>query len=341
MLQGHGNNRNAFPGKISCDFSSNVLPAALPGDLLEHLKGRLETLSDYPEVDAASAARCLQTQHAASGAGVLVTNGSTEAFYLLAHLFRGARSGIVLPSFAEYEDAARCYRHQISFLKAEAVNVKNCRQLDLLWLGQPNNPDGRCWSPHFLRELAQSLPQTTLLIDEAYQELCSDAEGLTTQVLPPNMVVVRSLTKIYGLAGLRAGYLLAQGKLLEKLQPLRMPWSVNSLALAAITWLHAHPTDHKPQIDKTLSEARKLQKALRQRPELEVTPSACNFFLTRTRVGTAADLQRYLVAEHGLLIRNADNFRGLGPGHFRVAAQTPAANLQLQKAIVEWLNQQQ
>ncbi|HBX88895.1 MAG TPA: hypothetical protein DEG09_09825, partial [Marinilabiliaceae bacterium] len=189
---------------------SNVLPAALPGDLLKHLKDRLETLGDYPEVDGALAARCLQTQHAASGAGAVVTNGSTEAFYLLAHLFRGAHSGIVVPSFAEYEDAARCYQHKLTFLKAEEVHADPCRGLDLLWLGHPNNPDGRCWPPHFLRQLARELPQTTLVVDEAYQELCSGAESLTIQTLPPNVVVVRSLTKIYGLAGLRAGYLLAQ-----------------------------------------------------------------------------------------------------------------------------------
>lgn len=341
MLQGHGNNRRAFKEKIQTDFSSNVLPAALPGDLLKHLKDRLETLGDYPEVDGALAARCLQTQHAASGAGAVVTNGSTEAFYLLAHLFRGAHSGIVVPSFAEYEDAARCYQHKLTFLKAEEVHADPCRGLDLLWLGHPNNPDGRCWPPHFLRQLARELPQTTLVVDEAYQELCSGAESLTTQTLPPNVVVVRSLTKIYGLAGLRAGYLLAQRGLLEKLQPLRMPWSVNSLALEAITWLHGHPTDHKKQISSTLYEAQKLQHALQELPQLEVTPSHCNFFLVRTRMGTAADLQRYLVAEYGLLIRNADNFRGLGPAHFRVAAQHPKANLQLQKAIMKWLKRRQ
>ena len=116
-----------------------------------------------------------------------------------------------------------------------------------------------------------------------------------------------------------------------------MPWSVNQLAIEAGKYLL---TQHKSKanIESHLIETKRMMKELSALPTLKVFDSETHFFLIQLNKGTAPKLKRYLIDEHGILIRDASNFRGLGAQYFRIASQTKVENDILIKAIKEWIS---
>jgi threonine-phosphate decarboxylase len=339
MLHGHGNDLHHQRFEIKADFSSNVVPGGMPEALREYLADQLHLLRNYPEADAAGAALAIARHHAIHPAQVIATNGSTEAFYLVAQLLRGQSSLILTPSFAEYEDAARCHRHRLTFASHLQLESKCLGDYAAVWLANPNNPDGYTWTTGFLEDLCAQNPQTLIIVDESYANLCPASQSLTKRQMPANLMVVRSLTKDFGLPGLRAGYLVAAPEVVQSINQLRIPWSVNALAQAAIGFIMTHYRKLLPDTAAILEESLRVQKILAALPQLQVTPSDCNYFLVKTKVADAADLKRYLLQNHGFLIRDAANFRSLTPQHFRLAVLQPDHNNQLISAIQSWILQ--
>jgi len=339
MLHGHGNDLHHQSYKVKADFSSNVSPVGMPETLKEHLRKHLNLLENYPEADAAGAATAIARHHKILPAQVIATNGSTEAFYLVAQLFRGQASLILTPSFAEYEDAARCHQHALTFLPLRQLASELSGDFAAVWLANPNNPDGCTWKPELIKDHCRLNPETYFIVDESYANLCPSNESLINASMPPNLVVVRSLTKDFGLPGLRAGYLVAAPELVNSINCLRMPWSVNALAQEAIVFIMAHYRELLPKTADFLKESQRVQKILAALPQLQVNPSDCNYFLVETKVSDAADLKSFLLQNHGFLIRDASNFRSLTPQHFRLAVLSPDHNNQLISAIQSWISQ--
>ena len=142
------------------------------------------------------------------------------------------------------------------------------------------------------------------------------------------------MTKSYAVPGLRLGYITAHESLTSQIRQHLRPWSVSALAIEAGKYL----LEHDELICKPdLREAQRLAKELEQIWGIVVTPSQTNFMLCRLVHHTAAELKDYLAREHHLLIRDASNFRGLTPHHFRVASQTPAENDALVEAIKQFI----
>ena len=337
MLTGHGNDRYAFKGKIKHDFSSNIPWTNHSGEILSHLKEHLGAIQNYPDPLASELTEKLAGRHGLPKEQVLVTAGSAEAFYLLAHRFGGKKSAVAVPAFAEYEDAARAYGHSLAFTPFDLI--EDAPKANLLWLAYPNNPDGRLLPLPVLESLLARRPRRTVIIDNAYGELCPRAESL----LPlldryPNLVLVRSLTKTFAIPGLRLGYILASERLISELQKLRIPWSVNALALEAGGFILDRYDALLPDEETLARESEALQKALAELPDLDVTPSPANYFLVRMRRGTASDLKSFLIESHGILIRDASNFRTLTPGHFRLSVQSPEANAALVEGLKDYFS---
>ena len=142
------------------------------------------------------------------------------------------------------------------------------------------------------------------------------------------------MTKTYGVPGLRLGYITAHENLTKVLRRNLRPWSVSALAIEAGKYL----LEHDELICKPdLKEAQRLYFMLQQTEGIVVTPTRTNFMLCRLAQHTAAELKDYLARCHGMLIRDASNFRGLTSQHFRVAAQTPAENDELAGAIQSFI----
>lgn len=327
MISGHGDDSFRLKIPILADFSSNVWFGGTPPELISHLQQNLHLIGNYPEPDAAELCSKMAVLHDVNPEQVLAFNGSVEAFYTIALAFRKANSAILIPAFAEYEDACRVHNHQIRFFTSvKSLNDADI-EVDLCWIGNPNNPDGHIFQFAEIEEFLNRNPKTILVIDEAYAGFIPGFQSvieLTTKF--ENLIVVRSVTKCCAIPGLRLGYVVASPNMAERLREFQQPWSVNVLAQEAGKFLIEDLKAHMPDAVVVQQLSKKLQQSVGQLEGFRVINSEAPYFLIEMQSGTATELKEFLVQEHGILIRDASNFRGLNERFFRVCAQNNSDN---------------
>ena len=327
---------------MKINFSSNVWHGANLEKLKEHLNEEFDSLTRYPEPDAATLKRLLARRHEVKEENILVTNGSITAFYLIAQAWRGAKSTIAVPSFAEYEDACRLHEHTLTFFSTEEdLTDVSLEGQDFCWLCNPNNPDGKLIHRGELLRIVDAHPDTLFVIDQAYVAFT------TEELLKPkdvyahkNLILVQSISKAYNIPGLRIGYLVADQSLTERLNRYVIPWSVNAVAIEASKYILIHPAQFTLPIRKWQRETSDLIYLLRKLDGVEVVPTATTFFLVRLKKGNAASLKQYLLEQEGILIRDASNFRGLDESYIRLSTQRTEQNERLVAAMKRWLDRQ-
>ena len=339
MLYGHGDNGYLYGQELIADFSSNVWYGGEPAGLKQHIFQQWQCINKYPEVLAESLTEKVSRHHNLPPENILINNGTTESIYLIAQAFKDKRTGIVIPSFAEYEDACRMFQHLIHFIPWQELeqNIPHhpaWLNTDLLWLGNPNNPTGDVLPA--LETLVRHHPQTIFVVDEAFIEFTNTiASSIHLIQQLPNLVIQRSLTKAFAIPGLRLGYIAASKEVISRLRALKLPWSVNALALEAGNFIFDHYDTIKLPLTRLLQDRTEFSRQL-QETGIRTYPSHTHFFLCETDSGDASGLQKFLLNKFRLLIRNAGNFRGLSAQHFRLATLTPDKNQWLINAIKEW-----
>ena len=312
MIKGHGDDIYQY-GNVRMNFSSNICQHANHEALRAHLASCLDLMDNYPEPEAWSLEHLIAEREGIPDECVVVTSGATEAIYLVAQAFR-YRYSLMTPSFSEYADALDMFPPQ--------------SQQTSIWLCNPNNPTGDVFSIDDLYEMAQH--HHLVVIDQSYEDY-TDASMLSAReaVEMKKVVQIHSLTKSYGIPGLRVGYITAAASLSKRIRQFLRPWAVNALAIEVGKYLLTHGCKLKPD----LNEARRLAQKLQATGYVSVDESHTNFMLCEIHTFTAAELKNYLVKEYGILIRDASNFEGLTPHHFRIAALSPAENDTLVEAI--------
>lgn len=336
MMYGHGNELSLYDSEIIADFSSNVSFEPVSPRLIKHLVHEISCINNYPEPDARSLIYKIALHHQVPKENVLVTNGSCEAFYLLARVFNCKHSLIPIPSFSEYEDACKVNNHTISFIDNKNLksDFKSC---DIVWLGNPNNPDGKTLSKETIEQYCQENPKVSFIIDEAYAELCIEFESsIDLSQKYENLIIIRSLTKTFSIPGIRIGYVIANHSLIDKLKKFIIPWYVNALAIKAGKYILEDYDSLLPDIDKILNNSFQLQTRLNEIKSLEVLRSKCNYFLVRLLRGKSDELKKHLLKEKSILIRDASNFKGLNDTWIRIATQKTADNNLLFESLSEW-----
>lgn len=334
MTDGHGDDLFRYGGKIRSNFSTNIFSDVDHSSLLKHLETIGEKIKSYPEPTPASVERLLSDVLSVPAEAVMVTNGATEAIYLIAQSRYGRKSEIIIPTFREYQDACGMFRHNVRFLD----DIQSCSgSADLMWLCNPNNPTGQVTDRTVLLDCICRNPEVLFVIDQAY----SDYTGLevltaTDAVSLPNVVILYSLTKMFAIPGLRIGYTVGNPIVMAKIRGFRMPWSVNCFAIEAAKFLIPRRNLYAINAKFLHSEAMRVSMAFREMG-INVNPTDCNFMLCELPEGRAADLKAYLAEHNGILIRDASNFEGLSERFFRIAAQTEAENDMLINAVKEWM----
>lgn len=314
------------------DFAVNVWPAGPPEWLRAALASSLGRVASYP--DPTEATLALAERHGRRPEEVLPLNGAAEAFWLLAAVLRPRKAVVLHPAFTEPEAALRVHGRSVTrafrdpetfALDPGAIPV----DADLVVVGNPNNPTGNLEPARTIEALAR--PGRVLVVDEAFMEFCpGEPESLASRSDLPGLVVVRSLTKLWSLPGLRAGYVLASADLVARLRNVRQPWSVNGPALAA-TAACARANDEARARAAAVAEAREAFVAgLAGIPGLRVWPSVANFLLLQARDGTA--LHESLL-RRGVAVRPAWTFPGLTPDHLRIAVRRMEENERLLEAM--------
>ncbi|WP_207513939.1 pyridoxal phosphate-dependent aminotransferase [Longitalea luteola] len=337
MLQGHGDDAYRYKRPIIADFSTNVWYGGEPAGLKQHIVDRWPVLNRYPEVVAESLARKIGRHHHLPASQVLITNGTTESIYLIAQAYGTSKTTITIPAFSEYEDACRMYNHQLAFLRQVNIHSGLRTPEGLFFICNPNNPTGHVFDG--LHELVKANPQTLFVIDEAFIEFTINVPSLLNLIHTcDNIIILRSMTKAFAIPGLRLGYIMAAASVIEQLMRYKMPWSVNALAIEAGHFIFDHYTTSQLPLAQLFSDKEQLTGQLQQL-SFTIGHSHTHFFLAKMPVGTAPLLKTYLVDEHGILIRDASNFRGLTNQHIRLATLSNEKNQLIIEAIKKWIQQ--
>lgn len=333
MIQGHGDDIFDYAGEVRHNFSSNICQeTALPG-LNEHLASAIGAIGHYPPAEATHLERRLAQRLQCPQGGVLITNGATEAIYLLAHAMGArCRSAIVVPTFSEYEDACRLYGHEVRHLRSLRELTDD---VQTVWLCCPNNPTGTLMPRSELVAAAFDHPHTVFVIDQSYAFFClGDQLQPREGALLGNVVLLHSMTKRFAIPGLRLGYVSACEAFIDTLRRYRMPWSVNALALEACCYILDHADEQTFDVEAYLEETQRLRRHIIALGHgIEVPPTETHFMLVRVPGRDALVVKRQLMDSAGLLVRAAHNFVGLGRDYIRVAAQSAEANDQLVEAL--------
>lgn len=334
MINGHGDDIYKHKDEIVSNFSSNIYAKQDMTALQEYLCSQLLKIHSYPEADAFSLNVMLAEQHKISSENIALTNGATEAIYLLAQAWQGSQTAIVIPTFSEYEDACTINKHQLRYYR----NIDEIEyDIQMLWVCNPNNPDGKIYDIKHLQSIVERHPDVLFVFDQSYASF-TEAEVWDVKEASryPNVILLHSMTKQYVIPGLRLGYITAHESLIKKVNAFQMPWSVNVLAVEAGKFLLKN-TPEEIDIKSYLKEAKNLQKTLNAIEGLQVLSSPMHYFLCRLENKRASDLKQWLIEQHGILIRDASNFRGLDAHYFRIATQSTEENKKLIKAIKEWI----
>ncbi|MBQ4802769.1 pyridoxal phosphate-dependent class II aminotransferase [Aquimarina sp. MMG015] len=335
MLNGHGDDLHLIEGKITHNFSSNVYYKGCPKTLLAHISKNVSLIQNYPSPAASELNKLAAHKFQLPSEQFLFTNGATEAFYLIAQLFSNKKATIVAPTFSEYEDA--CKNFQLDYLLVSRTEIKDT-DADLVFICNPNNPNGAIFSKNDLEFLFKQKPETTFVIDEAYIEFTNSVESIISLTKNyRNLIVVRSLTKTFTIPGLRLGYIVSNTLIIKKLLTLKMPWSVNSLAIKAGEYIFKNYEAFQFEAAELIEETIIFKEQLEQLDGMKVCESNTSYFLVELLQKSAMELKEYLIVKHQILIRDATNFKGLTGEYIRLSTQSKEANKILIQALKEWM----
>ncbi|MGD0450166.1 MAG: histidinol-phosphate transaminase [Candidatus Bathyarchaeia archaeon] len=290
--------------------------------------------------------------HGVDEENIVLGNGSIELIYAITEILpRGFKALIPVPSFSEYEKAAIRVGGEAVFVQLpesyalETEKIKRAVSVDtkILCICNPHSPSGTLYSKETLVDLLDFCHKKNVIfsVDENYIEFAEKGQETTLAGLVKdyaNLFVIRSVTKFYGMAGIRLGYGIAAPNLVEKLENVRIPWSINSLASCA-TLAAFNDADFIENTKRTISKERaELAKNLSEIECLQVYPSVTNFLLIRitNRKITSTKLKELLSKEH-MLIRDCCTFVGLDDSYFRVTVRSAKDNAKLVHSIKQIL----
>lgn len=325
-LSYHGDAELA-PGLV--DLAVNVRRRTPPDWLCAELARTLPGLAAYP--DPVPAMTAVAARHGRLAAEVLLTAGAAEAFVLIARALRPACAVVVHPQFTVPEATLRAAGHRVRRVllspghgfRLTAADVPE--EADLVLVGNPTNPTSVLHTRHDLAALAR--PGRVLVVDEAFMDaLPGEPESLASMPEVPGLLVIRSLTKTWGLAGLRIGYVLGAAGLLRELRRAQPPWAVSAPALAAASACCT---------PRALAEADALA-----RTSEEDRAHLIRLLRAIPRVGMAGEQRAPFVLIHvcnggeirnalrrsGFAVRRGDTFPGLDPDWLRIAVRDAATS---------------
>ncbi|MFH7597161.1 Rv2231c family pyridoxal phosphate-dependent protein CobC [Streptomyces racemochromogenes] len=335
-LRHHGDAEVADAGGALVDLAVNVRSDTPPAWLKERIAASLGDLAAYPDGRAARAA--VAGRHGLPVERVLLTAGAAEAFVLIARALDARRPVVVHPQFTEPEAALRDAGHRVERVVLRAEDGFRLdpaavpEEADLVVVGNPTNPTSVLHPAATLASLAR--PGRILVVDEAFMDAVpGEREALAGRMDVPGLVVLRSLTKTWGLAGLRIGYVLAEPEVIAKLAAAQPLWPVSTPALVA-----AEACVAPEALEEAEAAARRiavdrahLLAGLAEFDEVTVVGVAEGPFVL-IRVAGATEVRTRLRAL-GFAVRRGDTFPGLDGSWLRLAVRDRATTGRLLQAL--------
>jgi len=334
------------------DFSGPINFLGPSPKAVEAVKQYAELIRFYPDPNPVELKSEIAKYvgHGVDAANIILGNGSIELIYMITGVFHHNFEAVIpVPSFTEYEKAALRVGGAPVFvqlpenfaLKTESIKKAITEDTRILCICNPHSPSGTLYNKEKILDLVDFCQKNNVIlsVDENYIEFTEKAKDTTMASCVKNyenLFVIRSVTKFYGMPGIRLGYGIANEGLINMLQIDRQPWSINSLAgfatLAAIK-----DRDFIEKTKRIITKERKgFAKMLSEIEGFHIFPSATNFLLVKilNKEITATALKEEM-AKEGILIRDCSTFVGLDNSFFRVTVRSYKENLKLIKTLKE------
>jgi len=310
-----------------------------------YLKKQLGTISEYPDSNSESLRKSIQWYTKIPHQQIVIGNGATEIIYNFCQAFLNKKTPVLIPipTFGEYEAAARLAGCNISFFKT--MNLENdiddfiakIPKNSCIFVCNPNNPTGTILSKRKLQKIIQTAKKKSAIVfvDESFIELVVDSKESVIKLVKKynNLFVLRSMTKSFGLAGIRVGYGISSKQIISVLNKLKIPWNVSGLAqyAAGAALCSTLYLDKTRKIIK--KESKYLRNSISKIDGFECHDAAANFILIKTKQKSKS-IQKKLLKKK-ILIRDCSTFRGLSANYIRVGIKTRKENQKLIQALVK------
>ncbi len=341
-----GNHREAArryglsPNEI-LDFSANINPWANSLGIEKIVRANLKEIYHYPDPQCAELIKQISQYLGVNRENILAGNGSTELIYLAARALLPRRALIFAPTFFEYERALKACGGEPEFLflkesQGFSISIQKIieaiKDVEAVFICNPNNPTGTFFPEEELLELVKITKERkiSLILDESYLDFKHSGESLVREAQGTrHLLVLRSFTKFFALAGLRLGCGVGGRRLIEKMAGLKEPWTVNCLAQAVGAYLLRAQQKIKEIREAVNKETEFLFGQLSRIEGLKPYPPQANFILVRIETDLSSTKLQEDLAKKGILIRDCSNFAGLNDKFFRVAVRKREENLRL------------
>ena len=346
-MTGHGGNRGELAKKLGCpateilDFSANINPLGPPEYLWNVLARAMPDILHYPDPLADELVTAIAGVHDLPRQQIVAGNGTSELLFATIRALGRRRVVIPVPAYIDYKQA--CEQAGLAvhlFALQETDNFQPDLDAladvlepgDLVIIGQPNNPTGCLLPSGLLAECMRQHPDVVFIVDEAFAGFVADYVSLAGKL--DNCIVLRSLTKLFAVPGLRLGYLSGPAALCGQIKKQLAPWSVNTLALAAGVAMVGDRDFYKKSQLLVAENREVLQTGLALLPGLTVFPSVSNFLLLALdRSIDSGKLADTLLRDNKIAVRCCGNYDNLDSSYLRVAVRTASENQQLLDAL--------
>ncbi|MCE5242135.1 MAG: threonine-phosphate decarboxylase [Syntrophobacteraceae bacterium] len=354
----HGGNVYEISSLLGCapeavlDYSASINPLGPPPGLLEEFNRYYSRLQHYPDIGNRMLLNALSRFHGVACDQIVVGNGSTELIYWLP-IVLGIRSAVVvLPTFGEYRKAFELQgvRMHKLFTSPESGFQPTVEQLDTICrevspeavlFTQPASPAGTLLPQEVRNWIVRKSRETNLccIVDEVFVDFCEDESLKGFLGESPRLVLIRSMTKFYGIPGLRLGYLLTSEDLAGRMKSALPPWSVNTLAQIAGEHSLGQEGYRRETLDIVERERRHMTERLEAMKVFRVFPGNANYLLVRIEdsLPDAGVLQRDIIDSERIIVRDCRSFEGLNERYFRLAVRLPEQNDRLLAGIERWV----
>jgi len=332
------------------DFSGPVNFLGPSPKAVEAVKQYAKRIRFYPDPNPVDLKREIAKYvgHAVDAANIILGNGSIELIYMITEAFPcNFKAVIPVPSFTEYEKAALRVGGEPVFVKlpdnfalyVESVKKAVTEDTRIVSICNPHSPSGTLYSKETVLDLVDFCRKKDIIVsvDENYIEFAEKGQDNTMAGYAKkyeNLFVIRSVTKFYGMPGIRFGYGIAAESLIDTLQTVRQPWSINSLAGYA-TLAAFKDKAFIENTKRTIAEERgRFAEMLSEIGGLHVFPSETNFLLVKIlNPKFTSTMLKEKMAKEGVLIRDCSTFVGLDNSYFRVTVRSSRENLKLIKTL--------
>jgi threonine-phosphate decarboxylase len=350
----HGGDIYTARERLSCvenppeilDFSANINPLGLPEGVREAIRDAACTFDIYPDPLCRELVRGLAGYEGVPEGWILCGNGAADLIYRTAYAVSPKKAMVLSPTFAEYEEAlqaASCevvhyrLREEDGFQAGEGLLEALDERLDMLFLCNPNNPTGRLLTKEFLHKILLRCKECGILLflDECFNDFLEEPQEYSAKEFLKefeNLLILKAFTKIYAMAGIRFGHCMSSNSaLLKKLKNAGQPWSVSTPA--QIAGLRAmEETEYLADTKVLIREERDYLVPQLEKHGIRVIESNANYIFVNDPSSAETRLHEALFGK-GILIRNCDNYRGLGPGYYRICIRNHEDNVKLIEAI--------